>query len=501
MKSRILSLMILLSAFVMPVAYAETSEDLENESVFTQQELDQILAPIALYPDALLSQILMAATYPAEVMEAARWSRQHPDLSGEAAVDATEGEEWDPSVISLTAFPQILAEMEARPEWVEQLGDAFLIQQAQVMDTVQHLRRQALAAGNLQSNDQIVVLQQGQTIVIEQAAPQVVYVPYYNPTVVYGPWWWDAYPPVYWDPWPGYYSSFGPGYYWGSGINVGLGFFYSNFDWHRHHVNIHRHHHRYLKHRQDSEHRHNRQRWTGPNTVHNQPQQWSHDSTHRRNVPYSIPALQQKSAGNSGPPRNARDVLRPDKGSPAAPTRQQARQESVTTPLTTQGGVVGTNQNRATEGAPPNAEPRRQIIPRSTVVMPGGNNTGTIPGRVEVPQPGDHRLARPNISPQTRALAPRSQNPTILPRQTMSQPQPMHRSESAPARPSARAVDRQPQAMPNIRSRQLPQQSTPAIRQGPNAQPRSPGHNPSRMSGNPLKGNHGQSGGGGQYRR
>ena len=191
------------------VAFAQTTAPLPlqptpAQPVFSQQELDQMLAPIALYPDSLLSQILMASTYPIEVVQAARWSRANPNLTGDQAVKAVEQNNWDPSVKSLVAFPQILGMLDEKLDWMERLGDAFLSQQQQVMDTVQDLRQKAQAAGNLKSNEIVRVAPQGQTIIIEQANPQVIYVPYYNPTVVYGPWWWADYPPIYWGPWPGY---------------------------------------------------------------------------------------------------------------------------------------------------------------------------------------------------------------------------------------------------------------------------------------------------------
>ena len=153
----------------------------EPRQVFAEQELDQMLAPIALYPDALLSQILMASTYPIEVVQAARWSRANPGLSGDAAVRAVEQQSWDPSVKSLVAFPQVISMMDEKLDWMERLGDAFLSQQQQVMDAVQALRQKAQAAGNLKSNEIVRVEPQGQTIIIEQANPQVVYVPYYAP--------------------------------------------------------------------------------------------------------------------------------------------------------------------------------------------------------------------------------------------------------------------------------------------------------------------------------
>jgi hypothetical protein len=222
------------------LALAQNGAQARTGYAFSQQELDQMLAPIALYPDPLLSQILMAATYPIEVAEAARWSRDRPGLSGDDAVRAGAGENWDPSVKSLVAFPQVLERMEQNPQWTQALGDAFLDQQAQVMDTVQALRRRADAAGNLRSDDQVRVLDTGSGLLLEPVNPRFVYVPYYDPLVVYGSWWWPAYPPVYWRPWPGYYAR--PGYvsglYWGPAIGISAGFFFGTFDWPRRQVRV-----------------------------------------------------------------------------------------------------------------------------------------------------------------------------------------------------------------------------------------------------------------------
>jgi len=199
----------------------------QAQRAYSQPELDQMLAPIALYPDPLLSQVLMAATYPADVIEAARWSRANPGLQGDDAVHAAQYEDWDPSVKSLLAFPQVLARMDENPDWTRGLGEAFLGQEPHVMDTVQQLRRRAQAAGNLQSSEQMYVRQQGQAILVQPASPQFVYVPNYDPYVVYGPWWWPAYRPVYWAPWPRPYL-----------VRISLGFFFGNFDWHHRHVRV-----------------------------------------------------------------------------------------------------------------------------------------------------------------------------------------------------------------------------------------------------------------------
>ena len=209
---------------------AQTQADAAAPQVFSQQALDQMLAPIALYPDGLLSQLLMAATYPLELAQAQHWSRANPTLNGENAVRAVQPLAWDPSVKSLVAFPALLQTLANQPDWTRRLGDAFLSQQAQVMDTVQALRHKAYAAGTLASTAQQQVIVEGDTIRIEPVNPQVVYVPYYNPTLVYGPWWWPGDSPVYWDPWPAYAL--------GVGVLIGADFWFGGFDWAHHHADV-----------------------------------------------------------------------------------------------------------------------------------------------------------------------------------------------------------------------------------------------------------------------
>lgn len=173
----------------------------QQARAYNQAELDALVAPIALYPDAVLSNILVASTYPDDVRQAAEWSRANAQLAGEDAVRAAEPMPWHPSVKALVAYPDLLARMYDSPQWVADLGTAFREYEPYVMDTVQSLRRRAELNGSLQSNDQYIVQQQGQDIAVYPAQPQVVYVPYYDPYVVYGTWWWPAYRPVYWRPW------------------------------------------------------------------------------------------------------------------------------------------------------------------------------------------------------------------------------------------------------------------------------------------------------------
>ncbi|APG28466.1 hypothetical protein A7E78_11800 [Syntrophotalea acetylenivorans] len=210
--------------------YAEASE------TYSREELAQMLAPIALYPDSLLSQILMASTYPIEVIEADRWRKNNRHLQGETLDDALADEYWDPSVKALCHFPDILSLMSERIGETTNLGNAFLAQEEQVMDTVQELRAAAYAQGNLTSSDRQKVVVEKETIIIQPADPRIVYVPYYDPVTIYGRWWYPAYSPWYWGP-PGVSIGFGIGYWPGFYFSFSYGN-WSYFNWHRRYVHI-----------------------------------------------------------------------------------------------------------------------------------------------------------------------------------------------------------------------------------------------------------------------
>ncbi len=351
---------LLVLPLVASVAFAQTDVQESETRVYSAPELDQMLAPIALYPDALLSQILIAATYPLEIVQAARWSRDRPSLKGEQAVQAADDQNWDPSVKSLVAFPQILIMMDTKLEWTERLGDAFLAQQTQVMDTVQQLRERAYSSGNLQSGEQVHVQRQGGTIVIEPARPEVVYVPYYDPLVVYGPWWYPTYPPVYWRPWPGYYASPGfIGFTWGLGIGVSTNFFFGAWDWPHRTIRI-------VDARPFYYHRADR-RPLPPNMV------WQHDPAHRRGVPYrsvvvreqfryTAPAPERRLAyrGYVRPPDNRPDRIARDGVQVHIPGVQQPQEHRVTPPP---GNVEKMRQNTpVVRTVPNNANTSRPTI-------------------------------------------------------------------------------------------------------------------------------------------
>jgi hypothetical protein len=205
---------------------------------FKQEELDQILAPIALYPDSLIAQILMASTFPLEVVQAERFAKQNASLKGEALTKALESQSWDPSVKSLVNFSQVLTMMNDKLDWTQKLGEAFLGQQKPVLDTIQRLRAKAQAAGNLKTTKEQTVIVEEKIIKIEPANPQVIYVPTYNPTVVYGAWAYPAYPPYYYYP-PGYVATT-TAFAFASGVALGAawGYAWGNTNYNSGNVNI-----------------------------------------------------------------------------------------------------------------------------------------------------------------------------------------------------------------------------------------------------------------------
>src|ERR1700687_2173459 len=234
---------LLLLALVMiasPAAYGQEPIAAKQRSAVAaplpQRELDALVAPIALYPDQLLAQVLMASTYPLEIVMAARFVQQNPSLTGDALDQALRDQNWDPSVLSLTAYPQVLVMMNDKLDWTQRLGDAFLANQQQVMDTVQTLRGMAQAMGNLQSTSQQTVMNQEGVIDIEPAQPDYVYVPVYDPRVIYGPWPDPAYEPDYWYPPPIYgYPDLSAGF--GAGIFFGAAWRISHNHWGWAHAN------------------------------------------------------------------------------------------------------------------------------------------------------------------------------------------------------------------------------------------------------------------------
>lgn len=282
-----------------PASAQETSE-----KTFSTEQLDQMLAPVALYPDEVLANVLMAATYPLDVVQAARWRKEpaNKKLKDDALTKALESKSWDPSIKALTLFPEVLDLMSDQLEWTQSLGDAFLAQEDDVFARVQYLRQKADAAGNLKSNKQQTVKKETnpetkvQYIVIEPAVPEYVYIPVYQPTVVYGSWWYPSYPPYYWNWYPG--ASFVNGLFWGAGFAIANEIWgWNSFDWYRGNIDI------------------NINRYNNINV--NRPainnNVWQHNPTHRGPVPYRDKGTRDKFAKDTNLRDKSKDFSGYDK--------------------------------------------------------------------------------------------------------------------------------------------------------------------------------------------
>src|SRR5688572_27590886 len=317
-----------------PAAPAPAPAPASRQTVFGVAELDQMVAPIALYPDSLLAQVLMAATYPGNVADAVTWSKAHPDAKGDDAVRQVSAQPWDPSVQSLVAFPQVMATLGMGPPRVQRLGDAFLAQPEDVMDAVQRLRRQAQAAGNLQSNEYQRVSEQpaaapeaamapstggtveevqttsSPTIIIEPSNPETVYVPSYNPTTAYGTWPYPSYPPAYYPP-PSYYypgSALVSGLAFGTGVAITAAL-WGDMDWGGGDVDI-------------DVNRYNN--INSNRSFEGNRNSWQHNSLHRDGVPYRDNASRER-YGRQMDGSAGRDAFRGDDPARAA-NRERARQ-------------------------------------------------------------------------------------------------------------------------------------------------------------------------------
>jgi len=295
-------LVLLPSPLVPPPVAGQTAE-----ATFKPEEIEQLVAPIALYPDSLVSQILMASTYPLEVVEADRWVKQNKNQKGDAFAAALEKQTWDPSVKSLTNFPQVLSMMNEKLELTQKLGDMFIAQQKDVLDAVQRLRAKAQESGNLKTTTEQKVIVEEKIIKIEPANPQVVYVPTYNPTVVYGAWPYPAYPPYPWYP-PGYVATAAFSFAAGVAVGAAWGYAWGGCNWRGGNVDVD------INRNVNINNTHiNRQNYQanlqarGVNTS----GQWQHDASHRKGVAYRDNATAQKfNRGTNAQAAQARESFR-----------------------------------------------------------------------------------------------------------------------------------------------------------------------------------------------
>jgi hypothetical protein len=353
---------------VPPLAPAQTGPP---PAPFKAEELDQLAAPIALYPDPLVAQILMASTYPLEIVQAARFAKENAKLTGDPLNQALKNQTWDDSVKSLVTFPQVLSMMDSKLDWTQKLGDAFLAQQKELMAAVQRLRAQAQATGNLKSTaeqtvtvepavagapgaaappapgpppQQVVVQQAPPTVImIAPTNPQVIYVPTYNPTVVYGGWPYPAYPPYAYYP-PGYVAGAAM-FSFAAGVAVGSAL-WGNCNWHGGDVSVNvNQYNNYTKNVNTANVASKRTEIQGSG------QNWQHNPENRRGAQYRDPATQQRyNRGTNAQATQARESFRG--------RAEQGRQDIAS------GG--------AASGRQPSAQPRQASTqPRSA--GPGGS--------------------------------------------------------------------------------------------------------------------------------
>lgn len=379
------------------------------QALYTQQELDQMLAPIALYPDALLAQVLMAATYPLEVVQAARFMQRNPGLSDDTLARAVAPMRWDPSVAALTQFPSVLAMMNEELDWTQQLGEAFLAQREQVMDTVQMLRARAHAAGTLRSNEQQRVIIEERAILIEPWQYGTYWVPYYNPTIVFGTWWWPAYQPFVWVPpviyRPPYFAQiYSTGTVWGPFTVVYPSLWNDPRPvWRDRPVYI------------DSRPVTN-VIITGATTP--RPVPWQHDPAHRRNVEYRTPEVRDRY-----PP------VFPDKPSRPAQSVQPSREPYYQAPR--QQMPVKPPASAPQRSAPQSFEPQRSV-PQSSApqrTAPQQAPRSSVPAPRPPPAVREPAIRQPDVR-QPDARQPAARPPTQPQRLPQSQSQPPSQSQS-----------------------------------------------------------------------
>lgn len=296
----------LLVALIMAVTFATapiSAQEATSQSTFKTEELDQMLAPIALYPDDVLANVLTASTYPLELVQAARWRKEpaNAKLEGDALSKALEAKKWDPSVKSLTQFPDVLKLLSDQLEWTQKLGDAFLAQENDVFARIQFLRQKADEAGKLKTTKQQKVTKKPRTTsgsgsertsssapsypyyyVIEPVDPAVVYIPVYEPSVMYGAWWYPYYPPYYWNWYPG--ANLVSGIFWGAGFAIANNLWgWGRCDWNRNNINI------------DVD-RFNKINVNRPKITNTN---WQHNPAHRGAVPYRDKVSRDKFAKNN----------------------------------------------------------------------------------------------------------------------------------------------------------------------------------------------------------
>lgn len=396
-----------------------------------QAELDQMLAPIALYPDSVLSHILVASTYPLEVVQAARWREDNSDLSEQQALDAVEDEDWDPSVKALVPFNQLLQQLSDDLNWLQDLGDAFLANESQVLSSVQALRHKAYAQGSLQDSEYIEVVEQDDDIIIRPTRTEIIYIPYYDTREVYGNWHWANYPPRYWHRPAHYYWH--SGFYWSPRVYVRNSIFFGGFQWHNRHVVV-RHHYPRGHHRYDD----------GVRRVRSTEfQRWQHDPNHRRGVRYSQ--------------NTSKTIYQHNNGRPVKVTSNRegyaAQDRSVR---------IKRNLQRSQDDYD---RTQRKLNRQTTATHKQGiRRVEDVPQRSHQQARNEQRLATPRVVQTHRSQEPRvNSRPIVRENRQATQP---HRQQNIRTAPAPRPrVQSQPRTQPKVRmSQPAPRRSASNIR-------------------------------------
>lgn len=394
---RVLTGIVSAVALLMPAAgYPQTP------APFTPPQLDQMLAPIALYPDPLLGQILMAATYPLEVGEAARWLQDpgNASLKGDQLAVALQSVDWDPSVKSLVPFAQILQMMNSQLGWLQQLGDAFLAQQAEVMDSVQRLRAQARSAGTLYSTPEALVSSDGTATIIEPANPQLIYVPSYDPTIIYGDWPYPDYPPYYFPRYPGYGSFVYGGIGFGLAISAVIPLWgWDDCDWRNHRIRI------------DDDRYAAINRGRPPRTT---SATWQHDPFHRRGVAYRDERSRQRFLGDPAGAPETRRAYRGFEG--AVPVAPPAARPGFRAPQLPAAGGQRRDLGRERRQAPQPSTRQAPVQPNPP--LPSATFGGTDRGHDVRREAERGRASRESLAPPLRrepVIAPRQAEPPRAP--------------------------------------------------------------------------------------
>ncbi len=415
------------------VAEVEAVENIELD----QAELDQMLAPIALYPDTVLSQVLVASTYPLELVQAARWRENNSDLNEKEALDAVEEQDWDPSVKALVPFENLLQQLVEDLNWLQDLGDAFLTNETQVLASVQSLRQKAYEQGSLSNNKYIEVVEEDEDIIITPVSREVVYVPYYDTRVVYGNWHWIHHPPRYWHRPAHYYWH--AGLYWSPRVYIRNSIFFGGFHWRNRHTVVHY-----------SPRRYGRYDDGIRRVSVNEYQRWNHNSHHRRGVRYSqhTPKTVYRNRYDGGVKRTRTNEYQP----------QKVRHTVSTQKRTVSNGQVSRTQQKLRQTKSYNTQSYNNQSPAKRQVTNSGHSTSK---QRTVSQSKQRSYSEPKqrsySQPKQRSYSQPKQRSYSQPKQR-SYSQPKQRSHSQPKQRSYSQPKQRSHSQPKQRSYSQPKQ-------------------------------------------